>query len=688
MLSNAGSVEKKSLSNDVASPKEWNLRPPYPATDHDFGGLDKESKKLNVYYGVKAMGAKRKKILIIAGAATLIVVAAIVVGVLSFNINSYKHRVENAASAATGLDFRINGKMGLSLAPFGVSAKDIHVANKEGEILSLENLKIGVELLPLLKEQLKVTSCELVKPAVTIVKNADGKYNFENSEKKSTEGEGGQGASYSIKKLGLSQGSLVYLDKKTGEKTELKEINLAIRDLSIGDTAKDIMKNISFTGTLDCKEVVQNDFRIENLKTSVTAAKGIYNLQHLAIGTLVYFDKKTGEKSELKETNLAIKDLSMGDTPKDIMKNISFTGTLDCKEVVQNDFKIENFKTSVKTVKGIYSFEPLAIGTLVYFDRKTGEKTELKEINLAIKDLSMGDTAKDIMKNISFTGTIGCKTFQKKDLKIDDFKSSMDAQKGVIHLIPLTMDIFDGKGAGDVTADMSAVDVVYKINLKLSKLDFAKLEESFGAKKVIGGKGDLSASLTMIQKGSRNPLSSLDGTFSVRGDNLVMYTMDLDKVLTSFETTQRFNLVDLGAFFIAGPLGTTALKGYHYGEVYNESRGGQGVITRLVSDWNIKDGVANATDCALATHHNRVALKGKLNLVSERYDNVTVALLDGKGCAKFKQNISGPFGSPKIGAVSAVESLGAPIFKLYDRARGIVQGGKCEVFYNGSVRQP
>jgi hypothetical protein len=65
-----------------------------------------------------------------------------------------------------------------------------------------------------------------------------------------------------------------------------------------------------------------------------------------------------------------------------------------------------------------------------------------------------------------------------------------------------------------------------------------------------------------------------------------------------------------------------------------------------------------------------------------------VALLDDKGCAKFKQSITGPFGSPKVGAVSAVESLAGPISSLYRKAKRFIQGGKCEVFYKGSVQQP
>ncbi len=269
------------------------------------------------------MKAERKKALVIAGSGALIVIAAIV-AVLLFDINAHKPGIETAASRAIGLDVRINGKMGLSFFPVRVSAHDVHIANKGEEILSLEKIKLGVELIPLMMKQLKVSSCELFKPTIIVVKHADGKFNFENSEKKPAEG--GLGAVSRLKKLRLSQGTLVYLDKKTGEKTELKDIDLAITGLSIGDSAKDIVKNISFTGSLDCKEILQSDFRIENIKAQVKAAKGIYHIEPLAIGTLVYFDKKAGEQIELKEINLVIKDCSIADPSGVIIKNIAFTG--------------------------------------------------------------------------------------------------------------------------------------------------------------------------------------------------------------------------------------------------------------------------------------------------------------------------------------------------------------------------
>jgi hypothetical protein len=632
------------------------------------------------------MNTKKKKVLFALGGVAVVLVLAVIVFVLTFDINSYRSRIEVAASRATGLQVRIIGKMGLSLFPFGMSAKDVHVASNSGDIISVESLKLGTELMPLLKNELKVTSCELVKPVVTIVKDTAGKYNFEGTGKKSTVR--GPGEAISLNKFKLSEGVLIYLDDKTGDKTEFKAFNLAIDGLSIGDTAADIVKNVSFTGKIDCKEVLLKDYKISDLQATVKSVKGIYDFEPLTIGDLVVSDSKTREKTEMKTINLAIKNLSLGDTSGDIVKNVSFNGTFGCKQVLLNGYQISDLQATVKSVKGIYNFEPLTIGDLVLSDSKTGEKTELKIINLAIKGLSIGDTSGDIIKNISFTGSMDCKELRKKDLTIDNVRSPVRVAQGVIYLTLLTMDIFGSQCEGDATIDESAVAAVYKINFEITNLEFSKLEESFGTKKVIGGKGDLSASLTITEKGNRNLMGSMDGTVSLRGDNLTIYTMDLDKVLSSLATSQQFNLVDLGAFFIAGPLSSVALKGYRYGDVYNQTRGGQGIITQFISHWKIRGGVADATDCALATRHNRVALKGKLNLLSEQYDGVIVALLDDKGCATFKQSINGPFGSPKVSAVSAGESLAAPIVNLFRQVEHFVQGGKCEVFYKGSVKQP
>jgi AsmA protein len=197
------------------------------------------------------MNAKKKIVIYILGGVAVAIVLAAIVFTLTFDLNFYRFRIEAAASGATGLEVRINGKLGLSFFPFGLSAKDIHIANKGFEIISIDTLKLGAELMPLLKNQLKVISCELFKPTITIVKDADGKYDFEGTEHKSVERV--PGVAFTLNELKLSKGVLVYLDKKTDEKTEFKDFNMAMKGLLIGETSADIVKNLSFSGSFDCK---------------------------------------------------------------------------------------------------------------------------------------------------------------------------------------------------------------------------------------------------------------------------------------------------------------------------------------------------------------------------------------------------------------------------------------------------
>jgi len=125
---------------------------------------------------------------------------------------------------------------------------------------------------------------------------------------------------------------------------------------------------------------------------------------------------------------------------------------------------------------------------------------------------------------------------------------------------------------------------------------------------VIGGKGDLFASLMMKEKGSRNLLSSIDGTLSLRGDNLVTYTIDLDNVLSSYERA-RSSTSWTSALSSSPDRSVPLRSGGTVMGTLQPDPGGQGVITHFISHWKIKGGVADATDCAFATRHNRVALK-------------------------------------------------------------------------------
>jgi AsmA protein len=179
---------------------------------------------------------------------------------------------------------------------------------------------------------------------------------------------------------------------------------------------------------------------------------------------------------------------------------------------------------------------------------------------------------------------------------------------------------------------------------------------------------------------------SVEGEASLHGEDLRLAIGDLDKKFARYESSQSFNLVDVGAFFFIGPLGVGITKGYDFARIF-EGSGGSTTISRLVSGWQIEHGVAHATDVAMATPKNRVALKGGLDFVIGRYDDVTVALIDTKGCARVQQKIHGPFRQPQVEKPNVLRSLAGPTAKLIRQAKELF-GGSCEVFYAGSVVAP
>jgi AsmA protein len=90
----------------------------------------------------------------------------------------------------------------------------------------------------------------------------------------------------------------------------------------------------------------------------------------------------------------------------------------------------------------------------------------------------------------------------------------------------------------------------------------------------------------------------------------------------------------------------------------------------------------------MATNENRIALKGNLDFVNERFDDVTMAFIDARGCAVVKQEIKGPFLKPVVEKPNVLASLAGPVLELLKKGTEMLPGGQCEVFYAGSVAAP
>jgi AsmA protein len=331
----------------------------------------------------------------------------------------------------------------------------------------------------------------------------------------------------------------------------------------------------------------------------------------------------------------------------------------------------------------------LSDGDIVYSDHKNGSVTNLNGVDIAIKKLLVADKKKQsLIHGLSFKGTLDSKKITFQDVELSDLTFQIHAKEGLYNIRELSSKLFSGKGKGEVTFDVSGKTPSLNIQSMLSQFRLEEFLHLLSEKETMAGYVDLSLNVSMQGKGMDEMKKTMKGHISLRGENLVLKNYDIDRILNSYKDTQSIGALDIGAFFLAGPVGTAVTKGYHYEKLYRQTGTGEGMMTKFFSDWNIENGVAIAEDVAIATRRNRLAVKGKLDLVKEKYEDVIVALINERGCAALTQKIYGSLNNPQFQKTTVLQSAVGSVLSLIGKGGKFLPGAQCEAFYTGSVDHP
>jgi AsmA protein len=332
-------------------------------------------------------------------------------------------------------------------------------------------------------------------------------------------------------------------------------------------------------------------------------------------------------------------------------------------------------------------------GQIIYTDEISGTRIGVNGIEATLQNFSYSRKENtEPFKNISFAGDIRCKTLLINNFTLTNLVMGTAGKKGVFDIRPLGMDIFGGTGNGSIHVDVTGALPHYRVMYALNRFRIEELIQKFSPEKPpeksIEGLTDFSADLTAKGKSAKEVKQSLNGDFSLNGENLLLYRIDIDALIPKYERSQNFNLVDVGAYVLAGPFGPVLTKSYNFGSLYEESRGGTGSIKKLTSIWKVKNGIAGAADVAFASKKYRVAMKGGLNFVNDRFDDVTIAVLDKRGCAVYSQKVHGMFRKPQVEKVNVFKSITGSVSNALEDAWKFIQHEKCTIFYSGSVAHP
>src|SRR5947209_1545096 len=112
----------------------------------------------------------------------VVLVILILVAPFLIPVNQFRPTIEQKASAALGRKVDV-GNLSLSLFTGSLGADNLSIADdpkfSSSPFLTAKSVKVGVELLPLvLHKDLKITSVTIDAPAVTLLRNPSGDWNY------------------------------------------------------------------------------------------------------------------------------------------------------------------------------------------------------------------------------------------------------------------------------------------------------------------------------------------------------------------------------------------------------------------------------------------------------------------------------------------------------------------------------
>jgi AsmA protein len=187
--------------------------------------------------------AALKRYLKIGGIAVGVLIVLLLLLPFLIDVNRFRPQIEEKASAALGRHVSV-GELSLSILSGNLGADTVSIAEDPAfgtsPFVTAKSLKVGIELMPLIfSKQLNVTHITLDEPQITLLKAANGKWNFSSIGKASQKPEaepkasGGSPTNFSVAKLSVAHGRvLMGKANSTAKPIVYDDVNITVSDFS------------------------------------------------------------------------------------------------------------------------------------------------------------------------------------------------------------------------------------------------------------------------------------------------------------------------------------------------------------------------------------------------------------------------------------------------------------------------
>jgi len=240
--------------------------------------------------------------------------------------------------------------------------------------------------------------------------------------------------------------------------------------------------------------------------------------------------------------------------------------------------------------------------------------------------------------------------------------------------------------SGSLTLDISKETPLFEISYDLRDVPVESAVEIFSQEKLAKGMLDVSFQLNGSGLALEEITKNAKGSLKIKGDSITLYGIDIDKLLKKYKRSQNFNLVDIGAFVVAGPVGAVVTKGSDFVSLIGMNLNAEDTtyVSQALSNWKFQNGIIETTDVAFSTSLNRFAFDGKFDIVNDSIPGFTAYVLDKNGCSLMEQKVSGKLDNLQVGKLKIAKTLLGSVINFVNA----IVGKKCKPVYHGTVKHP
>ncbi len=227
-----------------------------------------------------------KKTLLFVAVLFFVIIIGIVIFVSTLNFNKYKPDMEKAVYKATGYEVKINRDISFSMFPFGFDISSVEIKNPKSfykkDIATADDIYIGLDIISLIKSNIKINSIIIDNPKIYLVKSGKGVLNVaQTSCKNSNDNKTTTGKSRNIfiSKIHIKNAYVNYLDLSNRSRVYISNLNI-MSSLKYFNNAKNFYNSIILHGKMDAECLnVNKKCLMSNIKADFGMDNGILNIK-------------------------------------------------------------------------------------------------------------------------------------------------------------------------------------------------------------------------------------------------------------------------------------------------------------------------------------------------------------------------------------------------------------------------